>query len=186
MKIFLDGASVYSCHLFLISSASVRSIPYLSFIVPVFAWKIPLVSLIFLKRSLVFPNLLFSSISLHDRWRRLSYLFLLFFGTLHLDTCIFPFLLCFSLLFFPQLFVKASISFPCGWSWSLSPAQCHEPHSITYYSKLQYCLFFPPSSRIVPGIFLAIIPVQSLNLEQLLILCLSWHLCFWQAQIHWL
>ena len=31
-------------------------------------------------------------------------LFLLFFGTLHSDTYIFPFLLCFSLLFFSQLF----------------------------------------------------------------------------------
>ena len=34
--------SIYSCHLFLISSASVRSIPFLSFIVPIFAWNIPL------------------------------------------------------------------------------------------------------------------------------------------------
>ena len=51
------------------------------------------------------------------------------------------------------------------------------------YSKLQYCLFFPPSSRIMPGIFLAIAPVQSLNLEQLVILCLSWHWRFWHAQI---
>ena len=38
---------------------------FLSFIVPIFAWNVPLVSLIFLKRSLVFPILLFSSISLH-------------------------------------------------------------------------------------------------------------------------
>ena len=53
------------CHLFLISSASVRSIPFLSFIEPIFAWNVPLVSLIFLKRSLVFLVLLFSSISLH-------------------------------------------------------------------------------------------------------------------------
>ena len=59
---FLYSYSVYSCHLFLISSASVRSIPFLSFIVPIFACKVPLVSLIFLKRSLVFPSLLFSSI----------------------------------------------------------------------------------------------------------------------------
>ena len=44
---------------------AVRSIPFLSFIVPLFAWNTPLVSLIFLKRSLVFPILLFSSISLH-------------------------------------------------------------------------------------------------------------------------
>ena len=62
---FLYSSSVYSCHLFLISSASVRAIPFLSFIEPIFAWNVPLVSLIFLKRSLVFPILLFSSISLH-------------------------------------------------------------------------------------------------------------------------
>ena len=65
LKIFLYTSSVYSCHLFLISSASVRSIPFLSFIEPIFAWNVPLVPLIFLKRSLVFLILLFSSISLH-------------------------------------------------------------------------------------------------------------------------
>ena len=67
---FLYSSSVYSCHLFLIASASVRSIPFLSFIGPIFAWNIPLVSLIFLKRSLVFPILLFSSISLHWSLRK--------------------------------------------------------------------------------------------------------------------
>ena len=61
-------SSVYSCHL-LISSA-VRSIPFLSFIEPIFAWNVPLVSLIFLKRSLFFPILLFSSISLHWSLRK--------------------------------------------------------------------------------------------------------------------
>ena len=45
---FLYSSSVYSCHLFLISSASVRSIPFLSLIEPIFAWNVPLVSLIFL------------------------------------------------------------------------------------------------------------------------------------------
>ena len=59
---FLYSSVVYSCHLFLIYSASVRAIPFLSFIEPIFAWNVPLVSLIFLKRSLVFPILLFSSI----------------------------------------------------------------------------------------------------------------------------
>ena len=39
-------SSVYSCHFFLISSASVRSISFLSFTVPIFAWNVPLVSLI--------------------------------------------------------------------------------------------------------------------------------------------
>ena len=59
LRSFLYSSSVYSCHLFLISSASVRSIPILSFIVPIFAWNFPLISLIFLKRTLVFPILLF-------------------------------------------------------------------------------------------------------------------------------
>ena len=69
---FLYSSSVYSCYL-LISSASVKSLPFLSFIEPIFAWNVPLVSLIFLKRSLVFPILLFSSISLHWRlWRHMS------------------------------------------------------------------------------------------------------------------
>ena len=54
---------MYSCHLFLIYSASVRSIPFLSFIVPIFGGSVPLVSLISLKSSLVFQTLLFSSIS---------------------------------------------------------------------------------------------------------------------------
>ena len=66
---FLYSSSVCSHHLFL-SSASVRSIPFLSFIKPIFAWNVPLVSLIFLKRSLVFPILLFSTISLHWSLRK--------------------------------------------------------------------------------------------------------------------
>ena len=44
---FLYNTSVYNCHLFLISHASIRSIPFLSFIVPIFAWNVPLVSLNF-------------------------------------------------------------------------------------------------------------------------------------------
>ena len=63
IKIFLYS-SVFSWHLF-ISYASVRSLPFLSFIVPILAWNIPLISPIFLKRFLVFPILLLSSISLH-------------------------------------------------------------------------------------------------------------------------
>ena len=67
---FLYSSSVYSYHCFLISSASVRSILFLSYIEPIFAWNVPLVSLIFLKRSLVFPILLFPSISLHWSLRK--------------------------------------------------------------------------------------------------------------------
>ena len=61
---FLYSSSVYSCHLFLIYSASVRSIPFLSFLSPSLHEMFPCIS-IFLKSSLVFPFLLFSSISLH-------------------------------------------------------------------------------------------------------------------------
>ena len=76
-RFFFFYCSVYSCHLFLISSVSVMSIPFLSFIVTIFAWNFPLVSSIFLKRSLVFPILLFSFVSLHwsncqhplDHWK---------------------------------------------------------------------------------------------------------------------
>ena len=73
---FLYSSFEYSCHLFLISSACVRSLPFLSFTGPIFAWNVPLVSLIFLKRSLVFPILLFSSISLHWSLRK-DFLYLL-------------------------------------------------------------------------------------------------------------
>ena len=62
--LLLYSSSVYSCHFFFISSASVWSIPFPSFIVLIFAWNIPLVSLIFLMRSLSFPLPLFSSTSL--------------------------------------------------------------------------------------------------------------------------
>jgi len=68
LRSFLYSSSVYSCYLFLISSASVTSIPFLSFIVPIFAWNIPLVSLIFLKRSPVFPILYIKRSYIMTQW----------------------------------------------------------------------------------------------------------------------
>ena len=82
LRHYLDSSSVYSFYLLLISSTSVRSLPYLSFIVPILAWSVLLMSPIFLKSSLIFPILLFSSIPLHCSLRRLSYLSLLFSETL--------------------------------------------------------------------------------------------------------
>ena len=41
MVIFFVYFFCLSCHLFFISPASVRSIPFLSFIVPIFAWNVP-------------------------------------------------------------------------------------------------------------------------------------------------
>ena len=153
MKLFLYSSSVYSCHLFLISSDSVRSISVLYW---AHLWNVPLVSLSFLKRSLVFSILLFSSISFHWSWERLSYLSLLFFGTMHSNENIFPFLFCFSLLFFSQLFVRPPqttilpfcISFPWGWSWSLSPVHCHESPSIVHQALCH--------SDLVPWIYLSL------------------------------
>ena len=102
----LYSSSVYSYHLFFIASALVKSILFLSFIVPIFAWNIPLVSQIFLKRYLVFPILLFSSICLHWSLRKAFLPSLLFFENLHSNGYIFPFLLCFLFLFFSQIFVR--------------------------------------------------------------------------------
>ena len=66
---------------------------------------------------------------------RLSYLFLLFFGTVNSNGYIFPFLLCFSQLFVrpPQTaLLLFCISFAWGWSWFLSPVQCHKPPFIVH------------------------------------------------------
>ena len=99
----LYSFSVYSCHLFLISSASVRSRPFLSFIEPVFAWNVPLVALIFLKRSLVFPVLLHSYTSLHWSLKK-AFLSLLAFLWNSAFRCLYLF---FSPLFFASLLFTA-------------------------------------------------------------------------------
>ena len=59
LRSFLYSFSVYSYYLFLISSASVRSLLFLSFIVPIFAWNIPLISLIFLAISTLSLSVVF-------------------------------------------------------------------------------------------------------------------------------
>ena len=41
LRPFLYSSSAYSCHLFLISSASVRSLLFLSLTVPIFPWIVP-------------------------------------------------------------------------------------------------------------------------------------------------
>ena len=40
LRSLLYSSSVYPSHLFLISSASVRALPFLSFIVPIFTWNV--------------------------------------------------------------------------------------------------------------------------------------------------
>ena len=62
---FVYSSSACSCHLFLISSVSVRSLLFLSSNFPLFTQSVPLLSPVFLKWSLVFPVLVFSFTSLH-------------------------------------------------------------------------------------------------------------------------
>ena len=125
---FLYSTSVYSYYLFLISSVSVRSLLFLSFIVPILDWNVPLISPVFLKRSLVFKFCcfpLFLCLVLAILWSSA-------FSLVYLS-----FLPFFSLLF-PWLFVKppqttplpCCVSFSLGWFWSLPPVQCYEPPSI--------------------------------------------------------
>ena len=117
----------------LIYSASVRSIPFLSFIEPINAWNVPFVSLIFLKRSLVFPILVF-----------LYFFALITEEGFHMSPCYslelyiqmgisFLFSFAFHFSFFtaivrpPQTAILLfCISFSWGWSCSLSPVQCHK------------------------------------------------------------
>ena len=137
-RCFLYSSSVYSCHIFSVSFASVRSILFLSFIVPIFVQNIPLVSLIFLKRSLVFPILLFSSISLHWSLRKsfLSPLAILWNSAFKWVYLSFPPLPLASVLFTAICKAPSDNHFaflhfyPWGWSWCLSSVQCHEPPSI--------------------------------------------------------
>ena len=106
--IFFYSYSVYSCHRFLISSASVRPISFLFFIEPIFAWNLPLVSLIFSKNLQSFPIYCFPVFLWTVHLGRLSSLSLLFFGTLHLGGHIFPFLLRLLHLFFFSAIRKSS------------------------------------------------------------------------------
>ena len=97
---FLYSSSVYSCHLFLISFASARSLLFLSF-----TWNVPLGYLWFFWRGLWSFSFYYLTLFLFFFFLRPSYLSLLFSGTLHSVECIFPFFPCLLFLFFSQLFV---------------------------------------------------------------------------------
>ena len=93
--------SVYSCHLVLISA--IKSLQFLSFIMPFFAWNVPLISVTFLKWSLVLPLLLFFSTSLHCSLKKA---FLCPFYSL-------------------ELCIQVGISFPSSFAFSLSSFLSH-------------------------------------------------------------
>ena len=137
---FLHSSSLYCSHLFLISSASVRSLPFLFFFVPILAWNFPVMSQIFLRRSLVCRILLFPLFIFIVYLRRPLYLSL-FSVSLHSVHYIFLFLPYLLHLFFPQLSIKhqittlpSCISFYLEQFWSLSPLHCYEPLSIVFHS----------------------------------------------------
>ena len=73
------SSSVYSCHLFLISSASVRSIPFLSFIMPILGMKCSLGSSNFPQEISSLSHSIVFLYSLHWSMRRafLSFLTIL-------------------------------------------------------------------------------------------------------------
>ena len=128
--------------------------PYHS--VLIFAWYVPSVSLIFLKRFLVFPILLFSSISLHWSLRKafLSLLAILWdsaFKWVYLSFAPLPFTSFFSQLFarLPQTTVLPFCIFSSlGRFWSPPSSQCHEPPSVVLQA---ICL-----SDVMPWTYLSI------------------------------
>jgi len=99
---------------------------------PMFAWNVPLISLILLKRSLIFPILLFSSISLHWSLRKAFLSLLAILWNSAFKWVYLSFSPCLSVFFFSQLFVGPPkttilpfyISFSWGWVWSPPPVQC--------------------------------------------------------------
>ena len=84
----------------------IESLPFLSFILPIFAGNVPLISLIFLKTSLGFPILLFSSVSLHCSLQKafLSLLDILW------NSAFSWVYLCFSSLLFTSFLSKAKLA----------------------------------------------------------------------------
>ena len=120
---FQYSFSVYSCHLFLISFASVRSLPFLSFILPIFEWNVPLVFLIFLK------TLVFERHSLSH-----SIVFLYFFALIAEE----GFLIspCYSLELCVQIGISFPFSFAFGFSSFHSYLQCLLRQPFCFYAFL--------------------------------------------------
>ena len=106
MKIFfVYTSSVCSCHLFL--NLLLLLGPYCSVLYCAhLCMKYPLDISNFLKEISSLPLSIVFLVLCIDHFSRLSYLSSLFFGTLHSDRCIFPFLFCLFLLFFSQVCVR--------------------------------------------------------------------------------
>ena len=129
---------MYSFHLFLISSESTKSLLFLSFIVPIFGQNVPLISQVFLKRSLVFSFLLFSPIFIHCLLKNafLSLCAVLWKSAfswiyISLSPLLFTSLCSLAIVRPPQITALPScFSFSLGWFCSLPPIQYYRPPSI--------------------------------------------------------
>ena len=131
LRPFLYSSSVYSCHLFLISSASVKFLLFLSFFVAHFCMKC----------SRGISNF-FEEISSLSH----SIVFLYFFALFVKEGFLISH--CYSLELSIQFGISlpfsassnnhfAFVYFSWGWSWFLSPIQCHKLLSIVH---LALCL----------------------------------------------
>ena len=129
---------MHSFHLFLFSSESTRSLPFLSFIISIFGPNVPLIFPISLKTSLVFPLLLFSSSFIHYSLKKA---FLLLHAVLWKSVFSWIYLSLSPLLFTSLLsssVCKASsdnhfaflLFFFLEWFCSLPPVQYYVPPSI--------------------------------------------------------
>ena len=144
---FLYISSVYSCHLFLISSASARPLPFLSFIVSVFAWNFSkfLKEISSLSHSVVF---LYFFVLITEEGFLISPCYSLEL-CIQMDIPSFSSLPLASLLFsaivrhLQATILTFCVSFSWGWSWSLLLVQCHEPLSIVLQAS---CLSDPTHS----------------------------------------
>ena len=159
---------------------SVRSIWFLSFIVPLLVWEVPLVSLILLELSLLFRSLLFCSVSLHWSLRKAFWSLLPILWISASNGNIFPFLLFLLLLSFFKLFSYIYIS------WRLISLQYCSGfcHTLTWIRHGCICVPHPdPPSHPFPIPSLWVILVHQLRA---LVSCIKPGLviCFTLDNIH--
>ena len=162
---------------------------------PILVRNVPLISPVFLNRFPVFPFLCHFFLCI-VHLKRPSYLSLLFYVTLLSTGYIFPFLPCFLLLFFPQLYVKlpqtttwpSSISFSLEWFLCLlyNVTNLCLPHLVAWiYSSLPLSIIrdliyiIPEWPRSFPY-FLQFKP-EFCNKEPMIWATRSCFYCLWRA-----
>ena len=135
------SSSVYSCHLYLISSTSVV-FTFLSFIMPILTWNVSFTSPVFKKRWLVFPTLLFYSISLHCSLKKALFsLLAILWNSAFSWVC----LSLYPLLLFLAHFSRSVMSD------SLWPMDCSIPGFPVHYQFLEFLKLMSIESVMLPN-----------------------------------